>query len=104
MASNAELQADVDRLSTEVERLNVENDELALALEEAEKRATVLPNTKPEPVEPSFGITEGNRDELERIGRTISPFTGALLVGTPDAFREVTQDEFDQHAKDNPGR
>lgn len=28
------------------------------------------------PREPSFGMSEGERDELERTGRTVSPFTG----------------------------
>lgn len=102
MASNAELQAEVDRL-------NAENDELAAQLETAEKerdeavkRAVVLPNTKPQPKEPSFKLTEGNRDELERFGRTLSPFTGARLLGTPESYREVSQEEYDKHAKDNP--
>lgn len=95
MANNAELQAEVDRL-------NAENDELAAQLEEAEKRAVVLPNTNPQPVEPKFGLTEGNRDELERIGRTVSPFTGARLVGTPESYSEVSQEEFDRHARENP--
>jgi hypothetical protein len=28
------------------------------------------------PREPSFGISQGEQDELERTGRTVSPFTG----------------------------
>lgn len=102
MASNAELQAEVDRLTADNQAWAEDNDRLRAELAEAEKRATPAPNTKPQPVEPSFGLTEGNRDELERVGRTVSPFTGARLVGTPDAYHEVSQDEFTKHAKENP--
>jgi len=28
------------------------------------------------PREPSFGISQGEQDELDRTGRTVSPFTG----------------------------
>jgi hypothetical protein len=31
--------------------------------------------------EPSFGISEGTREELERTGRATSPFTGRQLEG-----------------------
>lgn len=47
------------------------------------------------PNEPSFTFTEGQRDELERTGRTASPFTGKRYVGTsPDDAREATAEEF----------
>jgi hypothetical protein len=36
------------------------------------------------PVEPSFGLSEGERDELERTGRTVSPFTGEKRGDWPD--------------------
>jgi hypothetical protein len=29
---------------------------------------------------PSFGISEGTRDELEREGKAVCPFTGRLLT------------------------
>ncbi|MEK8107413.1 hypothetical protein NKG94_23850 [Micromonospora sp. M12] len=45
--------------------------------------------------EPKFTFSEGQRDELERTGRTISPFTGALFVGSGvDDARKVEADEF----------
>jgi hypothetical protein len=35
------------------------------------------------PHEPSFGQTEGEREELERTGTTVSPFTG-VVTHRPD--------------------
>lgn len=53
------------------------------------------------PTEPSFVFSEGQRDELERTGRTVSPFTGKRYVGTPDSAREATAEEF---AKAKPAK
>jgi hypothetical protein len=85
------------------EELEVENatlrdqlDDALAAAAEAEQRATVLPNTRPAPTEPSFAIAEGTRAELEANGYALSPFTGARLVGDGDSYREVEQDEFDR--------
>lgn len=46
------------------------------------------------PNEPSFKFSEGQRDELERTGRTVSPFTGKRYVGSPGNAREATAEEF----------
>jgi hypothetical protein len=101
MASNAELQAEVDRLNAENDELAAENERLEAELSVARENQVVLPNTKPEPKEPSFGLTEGNRDELERFGHTVSPSTGARLVGTGmNDVREVDQDTYDKVARE----
>lgn len=50
--------------------------------------------------EPSYKLSEGTRNELEVRGHAISPFTGALLVGTPDNVREVTEAEYLKVAKE----
>jgi hypothetical protein len=65
---------DADRVA-ELEREN------AQLKEQLAERGTVLPNTRPTPREPSFGLTEGQRAELEMRGKTTSPFTGARQVG-----------------------
>jgi hypothetical protein len=101
MASNAELQAEVDRLNAENEELATANQELSAALDaaEAEKSSDANNFKDKTPLEPSYGLTEGNREELERLGHTISPFTGARLVGTGlDDVREVSQEEYDRVA------
>lgn len=51
-------------------------------------------------LEPSFKLSEGNRADLELRGYTVSPFTGALLVGTGlNDVREVSTEEFQRVAK-----
>lgn len=99
MASNAELQAEVDRLNVEADALAADNERLEAALSEAKESQKVLPNGKPQPTEPSFKLTEGTRDELERFGHAISPFTGARLVGSPVNVQVVDQATYDQVAK-----
>jgi predicted nuclease with TOPRIM domain len=101
MASNAELQAEVDRLNAEADELAAENERLTAELEEVRSNQVVLPNTNPQPTEPSFKLTEGNRAELEARGHTISPFTGARLVGTGvEDVREVDQETYDKVARE----
>lgn len=97
MASNAELQAEVERLDAENEDLAAERDRLAAELETAQANQKAVPNTNPQPVEPSFGLSEGQRADLELNGKTVSPFTGALQVGDGakgSDVRVVSQDEF----------
>ncbi|HEY9415375.1 MAG TPA: hypothetical protein VIQ30_11495 [Pseudonocardia sp.] len=63
--------------------LTAENERLRAELAAAQGNAGVTTGkARPKPTEPSFGISEGQRDELERTGRTVSPFTGARQVGT----------------------
>ncbi|KXK61956.1 hypothetical protein AWW66_10980 [Micromonospora rosaria] len=79
----AELEAEVTRLRAEVARLT--------------EQAGGRPAGPARPVEPSFVFSEGQRQELEATGRTVSPFTGARQVGTGrpgDRPREATPDEF----------
>lgn len=80
--------------SDEVARLKAENARLRAQL--AEKEGTEG-NARPEPQEPSYGISEGQRADLEQDGRTVSPFTGALQVGDGEpgaAPKVVDADEF----------
>lgn len=50
---------------------------------------------------PAVQLSEGTRAELALRGYAISPFTGALLVGTGvDDVREVAEEEFKAVAKE----
>lgn len=102
MASNAELQAEVDRLNAEADELAAERDRLSEELEAAQRNAVVLPNTHPVPHKPSFGLSEGERSELEARGHTVSPWNGDRLVGTGKGdVKVVDQDTYDKVAKAN---
>ncbi len=81
------------------EELEAENAELRSQLAEAREAAVPTPNTRPKPTEPRYGISEGQRAELEMHGKTVSPFTGARQVGSGEPGetpRVVGQDEFDK--------
>lgn len=77
-------------LEERVAELEAENATLRAHLEEttAAAEAPATETARPEPQEPSFGLSEGMRADLEAHGRTVSPFTGKTLVGTPDDYRE----------------
>lgn len=60
----------------EMARLRAENERLREELAAAREGRSVQPA---KPVEPSFGISEGTREELERTGKATSPFTGKAL-------------------------
>lgn len=78
-----ELEAENARLAAEVGQLR---GQLVAA-------GTAVPTSKL--TEPSFVFSEGQRDELERTGRTVSPFTGERFVGTgADDARPATAEEF----------
>ena len=70
MPTNAQLQA-------EVERLRTENEDLRTAATPAAQRV---------PLEPSFGMSEGTRNDLEVSGVATDPFTG----------RRVTAEDYDE--------
>jgi len=59
---------------------------------------------KPAEAEDKPVLSERTRSDLAQFGHAQSPFTGALLVGTPDNYREVEQDEHDRVAKENAKR
>lgn len=100
MASNAELQAEVDRLNAEADELASERDRLAEELAEAKENQKVLPNTRPQPTEPSFKLSAGQQADLEMRGHTVSPWTGARQVGTgKEDVQVVDQATYDQVAK-----
>lgn len=88
----AETKPKPDADSAEVARLRAENEALRAQLAD---QGTV----RPEPTEPSYGLSEGQRADLEATGKTVSPFTGARQVGTgkPGEMPEVVdQDEYDK--------
>jgi len=61
-------------------------------------------NSKPTEAEDKPVLSERTRSDLAQFGYAQSPFTGALLVGTPDNYREVDQDEHDRVAKESAKR
>lgn len=44
-------------------------------------------------------LSEGTRDELARNGHSQSPFSGALLVGSPDNYRVLNPDNKEDQAE-----
>lgn len=81
----------------EVDELRAENARLKAELAEARRNAAARPNTRPKPSEPSYGLSEGQRADLELHGKTVSPFTGALQVGDGEPGSDpetVSQEEF----------
>jgi hypothetical protein len=62
--------------ASELSRLREENARLREELAEARANEKAQPNTRPVPHEPSFGLTEGERADLEMTGTATSPFTG----------------------------
>ncbi|MEU8220908.1 hypothetical protein AB0C47_34770 [Micromonospora taraxaci] len=78
---------------TDADRVRELEVEVAQLREQLSAAGSPAPAAKP--VEPRFTFSEGQRDELERTGRTISPFTGKRYVGTsPEDAREATAEEF----------
>lgn len=102
MPSNADLQAEVERLNAENDELLAENERLEAERDQALTNQVPKANTKPQPTEPSFGLSEGQRAELEMHGKTISPFTGKRQIGHVDEegrvaeLHEASAEEFDR--------
>lgn len=74
-------------LAAENERLQLENDELRERLDQLSKVAddgTTTGVVRPVPTEPSFGMTEGMRADLELNGTATSPFTGKVYTAGDD--------------------
>ncbi|MBM0274130.1 hypothetical protein [Micromonospora tarensis] len=51
------------------------------------------------PVEPSFGLSEGQRQELLATGKTTSPFTGTPQLGTGKPGEKPRAVSAEEHAK-----
>jgi hypothetical protein len=96
MPTNAQLQAEVDRLTAENARLR----------DAAAQSSSVA---RPAPTAPSFGMSEGTRQEIEmakdridaepRLNEVIvtDPFTGKAIRVTPD---DEPDDEFEDDDED----
>ena len=79
-----------------VVRLEQENAELRAELDAALAGKPAKPVA---PTEPSFGLSEGTRDELDRMGKATSPFTGKSLTRadlSPDDEEQVVEDGSDE--------
>lgn len=74
--TKAELEAENERLRKEV----------------AELRSAGVRPRREVPARPSFGMSEGERDEIERIGSAVSPFDGKRNTAA-DLPERVTVDE-----------
>lgn len=78
MATNEELKQRVAELEQENNELLDENEQLqadlAKALQNQKATAPQVPN------EPSFKFSEGERQDLEMTGRSVSPFTGKVTT------------------------
>ena len=59
---------------SELEQLRAENDRLRALIAEGDARIRAA-----KPHEPSFGLSEGTRNDLELTGKAVSPFTGKQL-------------------------
>lgn len=66
-------------LREENARLRADLAEAKSKLADADNAGNAAANPR-KPEEPSFGISEGTRDELERTGKATSPFTGKPLT------------------------
>lgn len=72
-------------------QLTEENERLTARVAELESRAA-NGRQRPLPDRPSFGMSEGEREEIERTGKAVSPFDG--VVRTADDLPEgVTVDD-----------
>lgn len=76
-----------DEIEAENAQLKVENERLRAELADARANVKPVPNTRPQPQEPSFGLSEGERLDREEAQRRVdrgevtkvtvtSPFTG----------------------------
>jgi hypothetical protein len=63
------------------EELEQENARLRARIEELEEGRA----SRPLPVEPSFGMSEGERQDLALTGKSTSPFTGKVTETASDA-------------------
>lgn len=77
--------------------LEKENDDLRaenarLREEREDEQVVPQPNTRPKPHRPSFGMSEGERADLEQHGVTNSPFTGERLTASGEGVEPANAD------------
>lgn len=80
--TKADLQAENERLQAENDALRAELDQLSKVAADPAAAAAEVRARRPE--EPSFGMSEGMRAELEQTGSTTSPFTGKIYKAGDD--------------------
>lgn len=76
-----------DKNADRLAELEAENERLAAELADAKANQRPVANTRPEVKPPSFGLSEGTREELARTAKAVDPFTGDKLTGTPDDYK-----------------
>jgi hypothetical protein len=79
MPTKEELEFENQELKEENEELGQENDLLREELATAQAGKVAV---RPIPVEPSFGMCEGVRADLEQVEKTTDPFTGKVVTRT----------------------
>lgn len=67
--------------------------------QDVERRLRAAGRLTNRPVEPSFGLSEGQRQELEATGKTVSPFTGTPQLGTGKPGEKPRAVTAAEHAK-----
>ncbi|MEU5965949.1 hypothetical protein ABZ777_32490 [Micromonospora parva] len=67
--------------------------------EDVERRLRAAGRLTNRPVEPSFGLSEGQRQELLATGKTTSPFTGTPQLGTGKPGAKPRAVSAEEHAK-----
>ncbi|MEV4384387.1 hypothetical protein AB0J68_01460 [Micromonospora sp. NPDC049580] len=67
--------------------------------EDVERRLRAAGRLTNRPVEPSFGLSEGQRQELVATGKTVSPFTGTPQLGTGKPGAKPRAVSAEEHAK-----
>ncbi|MEU8329823.1 hypothetical protein [Micromonospora sp. NPDC048839] len=67
--------------------------------ENVERRLRAAGRLTNRPVEPSFGLSEGQRQELLATGKTTSPFTGTPQLGTGKPGEKPRAVSAAEHAK-----
>lgn len=90
-------------LTAENAELTAENDRLRAELVELRSNPRVMPDTAQVRRAPSFGMSEGERSDIERTGKSVSPFTGEVLTAA-DLPERVTIDPAGRQASDTGPR
>lgn len=78
-----------ESLTAERDQLRRENEALQRQLDAL---ASTAPDSRPIPGPPSFGLSQGERSDLETRGVTTSPWTGEQLLADDHGIEPVSDD------------